>query len=140
MFLNSDSGTSTTLKVVIAVLVIVVVGVAGFFAWTYPREVASFPVTLAVGASTQQVPFDVPMLDNAVQVQVDINSGASVWTASIVNSDGDTVWSHQTAQGGQTTFTSEWNSLPSGSYNFTFATVGGDLDSQITVKAKGGLW
>lgn len=88
----------------------------------------------------QQEPFEVPIFDSAVQVQVSISSGASLWQASIINANGDTVWSDQASQGGQTTYNSDWISLPSGSYNFTFGTLGGALEAQVSVKAKGGIW
>lgn len=85
--------------------------------------------------------FDVPVLNDAVQVKVVMNSDASLWTASITNSNGTTVWSHQAAQGEQNTYTSLWQPSASGSYNFTFATIGaGSLEAQITVTTKGGFW
>jgi hypothetical protein len=45
------------------------------------------------------------------------------------------------AQGGQTTNSSEWITLSSGTYDFSLATAGlGSLSAQITVDSKGCFW
>ena len=132
--------TSSAVKASAVVLIVIVAAVAAFFALTYPRQVLSVPVSFTLGAEVVQQAFEVPVLDGAVQVQVSIENGASIWTASILNG-ATKVWTHQAAQGEQTTYTSEWLPLSSGSYNFTFATAGaGQLSAHITVNAKGGFW
>lgn len=131
---------SLGVKVAAAILIVVVVTVAAFSALTYPRQVLGFPVSFTVGADVVHQTFEVPVLDGAVQVQVAVESGSAIWTASILSGN-SAVWTHRAAQGGQTTYTSEWIALSSGTYNFTFATAGvGSLSTQITVKAKGSFW
>ena len=45
------------------------------------------------------------------------------------------------AQGEQQSYSSGWMSLPSGSYNFTFGTIGvGSLEVDVTVISKGRVW
>jgi uncharacterized membrane protein len=132
--------TGLRLKLAAAVLLIIVVVVAAFSGLTFPRAVLSFPVSFAVGADVVHKTFEVPELDGVVQVQVAVNSGSALWTAIILSSD-STVWTHRAAQGGQTTYISEWITISTGTYNFSFATAGmGSLSAEITVKAKGGFW
>ncbi len=138
--MHSNRAVSSIVKTIVAIVVIIVVVLAGFLLWTYPRDVVSFPVSLAVGASAQQESFEVPVFDSAVQVQVSISSGASLWQASITDIDGDIIWSDQAPQVGQTTYNSDWLALSSGSYNFSFGTLGGALEARVTVKAKGAFW
>ena len=119
-------------------MIIVTVGV--FAALTYPRNVLGFPVSFMVGAQTERKEFNVPVLHSLVQVQVVVSSGTALWAAKILSQDSE-LWSHRTAQGGQTTYNSGWMQIASGNYNFTFATVGfGTLDAEITVSSKGGFW
>ena len=128
-------------KTLVLVMIIVIAGAAGIYsALTYPRAVLDFPVSFTVGADVTRRAFNVPILNGRAQVEVVVNSGTSLWTAEISN-QGNTLWSHGALQGGQTTYKSEWIELPSGSYNFTFATTGGGpLNAGIKVISKGGFW
>ncbi len=132
--------SSMGLRVAAVILVAIVVAVAAFADLTYPRTVLTVPVSFSVGADVVHDNFEVPVLDGAVQVQVSISSGGALWSAEIVNGN-TTVFTHRAAQGGQTSYTSEWITLGSGTYNFTLAALGaGSLNAQVTVKAKGGFW
>ncbi len=128
-------------KAAAALIIIILVVVVAFSALTYPSTVVSFPVSFTVGAAGQEKVFSVQAWDNAVDIQISISSGGALWSASIVNSKGTTMWTHQTAQGEQTTYDSGWVPISSGNYNFTFGTIGaGSLNAEVTVKAKGGFW
>lgn len=124
-----------------AVVVIAIIAVAvSYTAITFPRSMVSFPVAFSVGLDRIQKEFDIPFLHDKAQVKVTIESGAALWKATIINQEGEELWEHSAAQGNQTTYYSGWESLPSGRYNFTFATIGGSLNAQISVTSKGGFW
>ncbi len=122
-------------------IVIVVVAVFAVYAGvTYPRTTVSIPISFTIGAGTTMVAFDQPILDDKVQVQVTIENGAALWQAQIFSGD-QIIWEHATAQGEQQSYNSGWIQLSSGSYNFTFGTIGiGSLDATVTVTSKGGFW
>ena len=127
-------------KIAVLVLILIIAVVGAFAAITYPRIILSFPVSLTIGAQVEHREFALPILHSLVQVQVTVSSGTALWTARIQSGD-DVLWSHATAQGGQTTYSSGWTPLASGNYNFTFLTVGlGTIEAQITVSSKGGFW
>lgn len=131
---------SKTLKIVLAVVVIVIVVFAAFAALTYPRTVVGFSVSFTVGFDRQEREFDVSILHSVTQVEVKVLSGTALWSAEI-ESNGETVWEHSTAQGGQTTYTSDWIPLATGRYNITFGTIGlGSLEAEVKVTTKGGFW
>jgi len=133
--------TSRGLKIAVLIIILIIAAVAVFAAWTYPRTALNFPVSFTIGAQTENKEFSVPTLDSWVQVQVIVNSGTALWRARILNSSSDEIWTHSAAQGGQTTYNSGWMQLASGSYNFTFATIGiGSLNAEVTVSSKGGFW
>lgn len=139
MQINSERSRFS--KGIITTIIIISIFIIAFAWWTYPRTVLSFPVSFTVGASTQEKAFEVPALDDSVQVQVKINNGASLWQASIVGNNSTTIWSHQKAQSDHTVYSSEYFSLGSGNYTFVFTTIGaGSLDAQIELEAKGGFW
>jgi L-2-hydroxyglutarate oxidase LhgO len=123
----------------VAILAVVLIA-AGFAAWTYPRDVVTIPVSLTIGADVVQKTFTVPVADNAVQLEVTVSSGGALWSAEI-DTGNATVFLYRTAQGGQTTYTSEWIIVGAGDYSIRFATIGvGSLNAQVTVRAKGGFW
>ncbi len=124
-----------------AIIVIVVIVVFAVYAGiTYPKTTVTVPVSFTIGADSTYSAFDQPILDDKVQVQVSVQSGAALWRARILSGD-QVIWEHAAAQGEQQTYNSGWISLASGSYNFTFATVGiGSLDATVTVSSKGGFW
>jgi hypothetical protein len=130
-------------KVVIALVAIIIIVVASFVAYTgltYPRTILTIPGSFIVWADASTTKFDQSALDNKVQVQVNIANGAALWRARILNGD-QVIWEHSAAQGGQTSYNSGWIDLPSGSYNFTFGTIGvGSLSATATVSSKGGFW
>ena len=130
-----------TMKI-IAAAIIVVAAIAGFYSvLTLPKTAIDFNVVFTVGADRKLGAFEVPLLHDKVQVEVTIESGSALWTARIADSDGTEIWSHSAAQGDQTTYRSDWLSLPSGRYNFTFGTIGlGELEANTRVDSKGGFW
>ena len=133
---------STTVKI-IAVVVILVVVVAGTFAGlTFPRAVVDFSVSFPVGVDSQQEEFEVPFLHDKVQVEVIVNNGSSLWRAFIKNDAVAQFWDHSATQGEQQTYHSDWIPLQSGRYNFTFANLNSTsaLDASIKVISKGGFW
>lgn len=109
-------------------------------AFTFPREILTFPISFTIGADVKREPMEVPFMNDRIMVEVKINSGSALWNARILNGE-ETVWSHSAAQGGQTTYSSGWLQISSGLYNFSFATAGaGSLSAEITVTSKGGFW
>ncbi len=109
-------------------------------AFTFPREILTFPISFTIGADVKREPMEVPFMNDRIMVEVKINSGSALWNARILNGE-ETVWSHSAAQGGQTTYNSGWLQISSGLYNFSFATAGaGSLSAEITVTSKGGFW
>jgi hypothetical protein len=130
-------------KPIMALVVIVIIVVAAFAIYsgiTYPRTVVNNPVSFTIGADSKTTAFDQPLLSDKVQVQVTVQNGAALWRAQILSGD-QVIWEHSAAQGEQLSYNSGWVELPSGSYNFTFGTIGlGSLDATATVTSKGGFW
>jgi hypothetical protein len=125
---------------IVSIVIIVVVVFAIFSGITYPRITASIPVSFTIGVDSKTVAFDHPFLDDKAQVQIAVQNGAVPWRALIKNGD-QIIWEHSAAQGEQQSYSSGWIQLASGSYNFTFGTIGiGSLDATATVTSKGGFW
>jgi len=123
-----------------SIAVIIVAAFAVYAGVTYPRTTLTIPVSFTIGADAKTTEFDQPFLDDKVQVQVTVENGQALWQAQITNKD-QVVLEHAAAQGEQTSYNSGWIQLPSGSYNFTFRTVGiGSLGAVVTVTSKGGFW
>ncbi|MCX8153086.1 MAG: hypothetical protein N3E52_01470 [Candidatus Bathyarchaeota archaeon] len=123
----------------LAAFVIVLLPVA-YSALTYPRGLVDFSVSFTIGADSRHLEFEVPFLHEHVRVEVSVRSGNSLWSAKILSGN-DVLWNHTTTQREQTTYSSEWIKLPSGRYNFTFATAGmGSLEAEIKLTSKGGFW
>jgi L-2-hydroxyglutarate oxidase LhgO len=119
----------------VAILAVVLIA-AGFAAWTYPRDVVTIPVSLTIGADVVQKTFTVPVADNAVQLEVTVSSGGALWSAEI-DTGNATVFLYRTAQGGQTTYTSEWIIVGAGDYSIRFARVGsGKVGYRLTVNSR----
>lgn len=136
---NSAKKSRIKVFLVIANAIIVILLVA-YFALTYPRVLVNFSVSFTIGADVRRVEFEVPFLHEYVKVEVFVHSGNALWTAKILIGD-DVLWNHVASQGGQTTYSSRWIRLSSGSYNFTFATAGiGSLEAEIKLTSKGGFW
>lgn len=132
--------TSTAVKVLAALLIVIVAAGAIYAALTYPRVILTIPVSLTVGVDIVNKEFDQSAFSNRVQVQVTVSSGSGLWLARILNGT-QVLWEHAASQGEQTNYSSGWIELPSGNYNLTFGTVGfGSLDAQITVSSIGGFW
>ena len=123
------------------VAIIIIVGAVAIYAGvTYPRTTANIPMSFTIGADSKTAAFNQPFLDEKVQIQVGVQNGASLWRAQILSGD-QVIWEHSAAQGEQQSYNSGWIQLPSGSYKFTFGTIGiGSLDATATVMSKGGLW
>ncbi len=130
-------------KSVIAILGVVIILIASFSIYlgiTYPRTTANITVSFTAGIDSKTVPFNQMFLDDKVQVQVTVQSGAALWRAQILSGN-QVIWTHSAAQGEQQSYSSGWIPLPSGSYNFTFGTIGvSSLDATATVTSKGGVW
>jgi hypothetical protein len=138
--MSSKPKTPKILKLVAVIAIIAIATVAIYGALTYPRTVLSLSVSFTVGADVERKQFDVPFLNSWIQVGVAVNSGSALWVARILNQN-ETLWSHTSAQGEQTAYKSAWMQLSSGTYNFTFATLGvGSLSAEITLTSKGGFW
>ena len=120
---------STLLKILAIGVVAVVLVAAVYAALTFPRTIVEFPVSFTLGLDRKQQEFEVPWLHDKAQVEVAITNGTSIWRASISNAQGE-VWHNSEIQGGQTTYHSEWITLPSGQYNFTFSIGAGSLDAK----------
>jgi hypothetical protein len=132
--------TSKISRVVVLISALVVVALGVYAVFTYPKTVVSFPVSFTMGADVENREFDMPLLHGLVQVEVVVSSGTALWTAEIILQN-ETIWSHGTHQGGQTTYRSGWIELPSEHYNFTFATAGlQSLEAEVKVTTKGGFW
>ncbi len=124
----------------VAMVVIIVAAFAVYAGVTYPRTSVNIPVSLTIGVDSKTSAFDQPFLDDRVQVQVAVQNGAALWRAQIL-SDDRVIWEHSAAQGEQQSYNSGWIQLSSGSYNFTFGTIGiGSLEATATVTSKGGFW
>jgi|SRR5665647_806254 len=123
------------------VAIIIIVGAVAIYAGvTYPRTTANIPMSFTIGADSKTAAFNQPFLDEKVQIQVGVQNGAALWRAQILSGD-QVIWEHSAAQGEQQSYNSGWIQLPSGSYKFTFGTIGiGSLDATATVMSKGGLW
>ena len=135
---------STAVKI-IAVVVILVVVVAGTFAGlTFPRAVADFSVSFTDGVDIEQKEFEVPFLHDKVQVEVIVTNGSSLWRTVIKNDAVAQLWQYTETQGANQTYHSDWIRLESGRYNFTFANLNSNstsaLDASIKVISKGGFW
>lgn len=136
----SSKRTSSSLKIGAAVIIVVLIIVGVYAAFTYPRTVLSFPVSFSLLGDFRREPFEVPILDSWIRVEVAISSGASLWMANVASTS-ESLWNHTAIQGEQTSYDSGWITLSSGSYNFTFATLGiGPLSGEITINSKGGFW
>ena len=131
----------STMKIATVAIIAVVLIASVYMALTLPTTVVDFNVAFAIGADRKVEEFEAPLLHDKVQVEVTIDSGSALWNAKITDSNGKEIWSHSMAQGDQTSYQSNWLSLLSGRYNFTFGTIGlGELQANIRVSSKGGFW
>jgi hypothetical protein len=131
---------SKTVLTLAAIIIVLVAALTIYAAATYPRTIVNIPVSFTIGADVTTGGFDQPLLNDQVQVQVALQSGAALWEARILSGD-QLIWEHAAAQGEQQSYSSGWISLPGGSYNFTFGTIGiGSIDATFSVKSKGGFW
>lgn len=131
---------SKSIMALAAIVIIIVAAFAIYAGVTYPRTTVNIPVSFTIGVDSKTAAFDQPFLDDKAQVQVGVQNGAALWRAQILSGD-QVIWEHSAAQGEQQSYNSGWIQLPSGSYNFTFGTIGiGSLDARATVMSKGGLW
>jgi hypothetical protein len=130
-------------KTVMAVAAIIIVLAATFTIYavaTYPRTIVNIPVSFTIGADVETGGFDQSILNDQVQLQVAVQNGAALWQAQILSGN-QVVWEHRAALGEQQSYNSGWIQLSSGSYNFTFGTIGiSSLDATFSVSSKGGFW
>src|SRR5512145_374114 len=131
---------SKTVMAVAASIIVLASALAVYAGATYPRTIVSIPVSFTIGADLTTGGFDQSILNDQTQVQVAVQNGAALWHAQILSGN-QVVWEHTAAQGEQQNYSSDWVQLPSGSYNFTFGTIGiGSLDATFSVSSKGGFW
>jgi uncharacterized membrane protein len=131
---------STSAIALAAIVIIIVAAFSVYAGVTYPRTTASTSVSFRIGVDSKTIPFDQPLLDDKVQVQVAVQNGAALWRAQILDGS-QVIWEHSATQGEQQSYSSGWIQLPSGNYSFTFGTIGiGSLDATATVSSKGGFW
>jgi uncharacterized membrane protein len=125
---------------VTVVILLMIVALVVYAVVTYPRNTLTIQVSFTIGADVVTKEFNQPLLDNMVQVQVSVQSGASLWSAQLLNQS-QVLWEHAAGQGEQTSYKSNWIELPMGNYSFTFKTIGvGSLNGQVTITSKGGFW
>ena len=125
---------------VAAIIIVLAAAFAIYAGATYPRTIVSIPVSFSIGADVTTGGFDQSILNGQAQVQVGVQNGAALWHAQILSGN-QVVWEHTAALGEQQSYSSGWIQLPSGSYNFTFGTIGiGSLDATFSVSSKGGFW
>ncbi len=125
---------------VTVIILLMIVALVVYAVITYPRNTLTIQVSFTIGADVVTKEFNQPFLDNMVQVQVSVQSGASLWSAQLLNQS-QVLWEHAARQGEQTSYKSDWIELPMGNYSFTFKTIGvGSLNAQVTITSKGGFW
>ncbi len=125
----------------VTILIVVLVAIALYSALTFPKTLVNLQVSFSIGADREVKEFAVPFFQDRVQVEVSVTTGAALWSASITDANGNEVWAHNKAQGDSTTYESEWIAIQSGSYNFTFGTIGiGNLEASAKVTSKSGFW
>ncbi len=133
-------GKHQRLRAMVVIAVLAGTAFAAYAALTYPKTVVSFPVSFTIGADLEQREFNMPLLHGAANVEVIVNTGTALWSATIKHHN-ETIWNHLASQGGQTTYKSEWIELSGDHYNFTFATAGlGSLQADVKVTTEGGFW
>ena len=134
-----SSRTSKIAAVVVVVIVVIAVAYAGL---TFPRTIAEFPIAFSAGPDETKIAFDVPPLNDKVQVEVSLPGNSTSWIATIDNADGQELWTYNgLKQENQTVYHSAWIPLQSGSYNFSFAIGGSEaINAEISLSSKGDLW
>jgi hypothetical protein len=126
---------------IVAVLVVIVVVAGLYFGLTYPMQMVDVQVSLTAGVDSQTKQFQMPVLQDKAQVQVTVTSGTVLWSVRIVASNGSQVYSYTATTSAQTTYTSQWITLPQGTYNVTMQSAGiGSLSANMKVTTKGGIW
>ncbi|HKZ88512.1 MAG TPA: hypothetical protein VJ066_05075 [Candidatus Bathyarchaeia archaeon] len=132
---------SRTLKIAAIILVAVIVISVAYAAITFPHTIVNFPVAFSVGPDQAKTEFEVPALNDKVQVHVTL-SGNSTWLrAAVETAYGVTLWEYKPSQANQTIYHSAWTTIPSGRYNFTFSSIGREsLNAEISITSKGGFW
>lgn len=133
---------SRTIKIAAVILVTVIVITAAYATITFPRTSVNFPVAFSVGPDQTKTEFEVPALNDKIQVEVTLPGNSTSWGASIEDAEGVELWAYSgPAQGNQTTYHSAWTTIPSGRYNFTFLSIGREsLNAEISITCKGGFW
>lgn len=138
---ENDTMANSVKKIAVITLVAIILLSALYSALTFPRDIVKTEVSFSIGADQEREAFSMPVLHDRFQVEVIIGSGSALWSATITNAEGTKIWEHAKAQGDQTSYTSDWISLPSGNYNFTFGAIGiGELQANVKVTSKGGFW
>jgi hypothetical protein len=134
--------SSKVLKIIAVIIIVVIVVVATYAAATFPRTVTTFPVAFSAGPDQTKTEFEVPALNDKVQVEVTLSVNSTAWKAAIENTGGTELWTNTgPAESNQTTYHSAWIPITSGRYNFTFSSIGREsLSAEIRVTSKGGFW
>ena len=128
-------------KIALMALAAIILIAALYSALTFPRDIVETEVSFSIGLDQEREAFSLPLFHDKFQLEVIVNSGSALWSATVTDAEGTKIWEYAKAQGDQTSYTSNWIALPSGNYNFTFGALGiGELQANIRVTSKGGFW
>ena len=131
---------SKTIIALVAVAIIIIAAFSIYADETYQERQWIFRCLSQLELMWRQPLLFQPFLDDKVQGEVTVQNGAALWQAQITGQS-NVIWEYSAGQGEQTSYSSGWLELPSGSYNFTFRTVGvGSLNAVAAVSSKGGFW
>ena len=133
---------SRTLKIAAIILVAVIVISVAYAAITFPHTIVNFPVAFSVGPDQAKTEFEVPALNDKVQVHVTLSGNSTSWGAAVETAEGVELWAYRgPSQANQTIYYSAWTTISSGRYNFTFSSIGREsLNAEISITSKGGFW
>ena len=133
---------SRTLKIVAVIMIAVIAVTVAYVAITFPHTIVNFPVAFSVGPDQAKTEFEVPALNDKVQVHVTLSGNSTSWGAAVETAEGVELWAYRgPSQANQTIYYSAWTTISSGRYNFTFSYIGREsLNAEISITSKGGFW
>ncbi|WEU40212.1 MAG: hypothetical protein OdinLCB4_007015 [Candidatus Odinarchaeum yellowstonii] len=124
-------------KAAIAILIIIVAGVGGWLALSYPREISRISVNIeAAGRETHSGAMQI--LQTQIQLNVIVTASSALWTLRLYNSTGDIIWSYSALSTGALTVNSPWIPLTE-NYNIQISALG-SLTGEIIVLGRGFPW
>ncbi len=124
-------------KTAIAVLVIIIAGVGGWLALTYPREVARISLNIETAGSRSNTG-SLQLLQTQVQLNIVVTGSSAIWTIRLYNSTGDIIWSYSALSKGALTVNSPWITITE---NYSIQIIAlGSLTGEIIVSGRGYPW